>query len=178
MWRAAGAVLWAVTCLTPCSAVAQHEHAASPYAGLESREIKALSAEEIAQYRNGEGMGLALAAELNHYPGPRHTLELAGPLELTGEQQAAVSGILALMEREARRLGQLIVARERNLDRGFAAGRMDEADLTTHTAVIARLQGELRFVHLRAHLAVRRLLTREQVERYDALRGYGTTSPP
>lgn len=178
MCRTVGAVLWAVTCLVPCPAFAQHEHQASPYAGLESREIKALSPEEIAQYRSGEGMGLALAAELNHYPGPRHTLELVGPLELTAVQQAAVSGVMAVMGREARRLGGLLVERERKLDRAFAAGRIDEAALTTHTAVIGRLQGELRFVHLRAHLAVRRLLTDEQIRRYDALRGYPGPSPP
>jgi len=169
-------VLVAATCLLPRGVLAQHEHQASPYAGLESREIKALSAEQIAEYRSGEGMGLALAAELNSYPGPRHTLDLAGPLELSSSQQAAVSGVMAVMERDARRLGGMLVERERQLDRAFAGGTVDEAALTTHTAVIARLQGELRWVHLRAHLEVRRVLTEEQVRRYDALRGYRPSS--
>ncbi|HEY0442316.1 MAG TPA: hypothetical protein VGD36_19780, partial [Xanthobacteraceae bacterium] len=40
-----------------------------PYAGLEARPVKALS-EQIADLRAGRGMGLALAAELNGYPGP------------------------------------------------------------------------------------------------------------
>ena len=34
-------------------------------------------------------MGLALAAELNGYPGPSHVLELADKLELSAEQRAA-----------------------------------------------------------------------------------------
>jgi hypothetical protein len=38
---------------------------------------------------------------------------------------------------------------------------------------IARLKGRLRAVHLKAHLAVRPLLTAHQVARYNALRGYG-----
>jgi hypothetical protein len=54
---------------------AQHQHQQSPYADLKGREIKALSPEELAQYEAGEGMGLALAAELNRYPGPRHVLD-------------------------------------------------------------------------------------------------------
>jgi len=36
----------------------------------------------------------------------------------------------------------------------------------------SRLEGELRFVHLKAHVELRAVLTPEQVARYDALRGY------
>ena len=39
--------------------------------------IRSLSAEEIRGLRDGEGMGLARAAELNGYPGPTHVLEAA-----------------------------------------------------------------------------------------------------
>jgi hypothetical protein len=49
---------------------------AGPYAGMQARPIKALSAEQIADLKAGRGMSLALAAELNGYPGPRHVLEL------------------------------------------------------------------------------------------------------
>ena len=42
----------------------------SPYTGETQREIKALSAEQIAGYLSGDGMALALPAELNDYPGP------------------------------------------------------------------------------------------------------------
>ena len=49
--------------------------AQSPYAGEESRAIKSLSASEIQALRQGHGMGYAKAAELNHYPGPRHVLD-------------------------------------------------------------------------------------------------------
>ena len=59
----------------------------SPYMGQESREIKALSPQEISDYLLGRGMGLAKAAELNGYPGPAHVLELAVQLEITSEQR-------------------------------------------------------------------------------------------
>lgn len=42
----------------------------SPYTGEQAREIKALSADEVNAYLNGQGAGLAKAAELNRYPGP------------------------------------------------------------------------------------------------------------
>ena len=59
----------------------------SPYVGQESREIKALSPQEISDYLSGKGMGLAKAAELNGYPGPAHVLELAAQLDLTPVQK-------------------------------------------------------------------------------------------
>jgi hypothetical protein len=43
---------------------------AQPYSGMQSRPIKALSDQTVADLRAGRGMGLALAAELNGYPGP------------------------------------------------------------------------------------------------------------
>ena len=58
----------------------------SPYAGQQTREIKALSAQEIDDLLNARGMALAKAAELNGYPGPRHSLELADKLGFSPEQ--------------------------------------------------------------------------------------------
>ena len=65
-------------------------HAQTPYAGMQTRPIKALSEQQIADLGAGRGMGLALAAELNGYPGPSHVLELADKLELSAEQRASM----------------------------------------------------------------------------------------
>lgn len=58
-----------IVCLA-LSACAGHSH----YAGLESRDIKALSADDIAGLRAGASICMALPAELNGYPGPMHVL--------------------------------------------------------------------------------------------------------
>ena len=55
------------------------EEKPSPYAGQQARQVKALSKAEIEGLLAGRGLGYAKAAELNHYPGPRHVLDLAGP---------------------------------------------------------------------------------------------------
>jgi hypothetical protein len=73
--------------LSVCPA-AQAQQSASSYAGYPERPIKALSERQTADLRAGRGMGLALAAELNGYPGPVHVLELAAPLELRAVQRA------------------------------------------------------------------------------------------
>ena len=145
----------------------------TPYAGQEKREIKALSAEEVASYLSGAGMGFARAAELNHYPGPRHVLDMSAKLGLSGEQRAKVKAAFAEMDAEARRLGAAIVEAERALDQRFASAFLDAAELERRVGEIAALQGRLRAAHLRAHLVTRAALTPDQVARYDALRGYG-----
>ena len=145
----------------------------SAYAGGEQREIKALSDQQVSDYLAGNGMGYARAAELNHYPGPKHALAMAEQLRLTSEQTIAAQKILHQMQADAQRLGANIVKKERALDALFASGRADPEAVSISTAQIAQLEGRLRAAHLQAHVAMRGLLTREQVRSYDQLRGYG-----
>jgi Spy/CpxP family protein refolding chaperone len=141
-------------------------------AGQEKRTVKALSPEEIEQYLSGHGMGLAKAAELNHYPGPRHVLELSEDLGLTDMQRERTQEVYDTMRREAVRLGRIIIEREAALEACFAEETIDEADLRDMVLEVEGLKGTLRFTHLRAHLVVKDILTPEQIARYDALRGY------
>lgn len=150
----------------------QHDHAMSPYAGKAGSEVKALTAEEIQAYREGTGMGLAKPAELNHYPGPRHVLDLAADLHLTDAQTAELKAVFDRMHEEAVALGNRIIEKERSLDQAFASGAIDEGKLRALTAGIASLQADLRTAHLKAHLATKRILTATQIARYDELRGY------
>lgn len=164
------------------SAFAQHAgHAAgvaTPYAGLQSREIKALSKEDTQGLLQGSGMSLALAAELNGYPGPLHVLELAAPLGLTREQRDQTEALMHRHKSEARRLGQQIVDAERALDLAFAGGRITPEEVTRQTRSIAELQAALRASHLQTHLEQKALLTPHQVMRYQQLRGYASAHLP
>jgi Spy/CpxP family protein refolding chaperone len=152
------------------ASAAQHQH--SPYAHEQSSEVASLTPEELAQLRNGDGMGLAKPAELNHFPGPRHVLELAGELALSDEQRARTEQIFAQMQESARELGARIIEAEKHLNMRFANKHIDDASLREATSTIAALYGQLRFTHLRAHLSLTELLTPEQIATYDRLRGY------
>jgi hypothetical protein len=146
---------------------------AQPYSGLETREIKALSAEDIAGLTIGRGMGLALPAELNGYPGPLHVLELADQLGLSGEQREKVRLGFEAMKSEAIPLGHKLIAAERDLDRDFANRTITPKRLKAATAEIGAIRGELRNTHLKYHLTTAALLSPEQIRRYGELRGYG-----
>ena len=147
-----------------------------PYAGLETRAIKALSEEQIADLRAGRGMGLALAAELNGYPGPRHVIELAKHLELTEAQHAEVQALFDAMQAETVPIGESLIEREVELERQFADRTVTPASLNALTQEIGGIQGALRAAHLRYHLATLAALTPQQVERYNEKRGYGTSA--
>jgi hypothetical protein len=144
----------------------------SPYAGEEGREIKALSAEQVTQYLEGEGMGLAKPAELNGYPGPRHVLDLSDRLNLNSGQAKSVKDEFDRMHGDATRLGARIVAEERAIDSLFRTRSMSQALLDARIRKSASLQGELRLAHLRSHLKTTEILTPAQRENYMVLRGY------
>jgi hypothetical protein len=156
----------------PASAQHHHQPQHTPYAGFQQREVKALSAEQIADLRAGRGMGLALAGELNGYPGPLHVIELAEPLQLSGVQRQRVEQLFDAMKAEAVSVGERLIVQESALDRAFAERTIDPEILGRLTAEIGETQGQLRAVHLKYHLTTAALLTDDQRRRYAALRGY------
>jgi Spy/CpxP family protein refolding chaperone len=144
----------------------------SPYAGQEQRPIKALSKASIEGYLGGKGMGYAKAAELNGYPGPKHVLELGQELKLTEHQLRETTRLFESMQKRAIELGGLLVQKERDLDHAFASNAIDSDSLRALLEEIADLEGELRYVHLEAHLRQKELLSSGQSAQYQLSRGY------
>lgn len=148
-----------------------------PYAGEQQRAIKALDDREVAALRQGQGMGYAKAAELNGYPGPMHTLELAEPLQLSAEQRAATRLLMAAHKARARELGDAVVQAETTLDKLFADRQATPERVNDATQRVASLQARLRAEHLNTHLAQTALMSPSQALRYAELRGYGVDMP-
>lgn len=144
----------------------------SSYVGEEKRVIKSLSENDIQAILKGEGWGLAKAAELNGYPGPLHVLEMADELTLSKGQKDAVEDLYKTMKVQAIEAGEWYIQAEADLDNAF---RQYVADTDTLGVLIknsASAFAKLREVHLDAHLEMVQILTVEQVDRYNALRGY------
>ncbi len=145
----------------------------SDYAGQEQRTIKSLSSADIAALEQGQGWGLAKPAELNGYPGPRHVLDLGGALQLSAEQQKAVTTLFEQMQRDAKVAGGRYLEAERQLEEGFRDRRINPETLRALVDASARARAELRYVHLTAHLTTLQILTPHQAVTYNRLRGYG-----
>ncbi len=173
MIGSAGAVLGLAAALALLAGAA-HAEPEQPYAGLQNRPVKALSEQQIADLRSGKGMGLAMAAELNGYPGPMHVLELADRLRLSPDQRAKVQQLFERMKAEAVPLGHKLLDEERSLDRHFAERTITRDLLAALTRSIGETTGALRQAHLSYHLAMIEALTPEQVRQYAVERGYGS----
>jgi len=149
----------------------------SPYAGEKDRQVAGLPAEEAVALRAGTGHGMALPAELHHYPGPRHALDMATELRLSAAQREALFAIYDRMHSQALALGAKILAGESELDDLFRDGQPTAMEVERLTLDLGRLRGALRAVHLGAHVATRALLSPDQVARYDSVRGYAVVAP-
>lgn len=158
--------------LAPVPAGAQHAHTASHYAHARSAEVPSLSPDEVRELREGEGMGLARAAELNHFPGPKHLLDLAPDLGLGTAQVERIQAIFDKMKADAVVKGEAILTAELHLSDLFASGDPPTGMVRRMTGHIGTLRGDLQAVHLLAHIEAARELTAEQIEAYDRLRGY------
>lgn len=144
----------------------------SPYAGEEKRTIKSLSPDDLTELRRGGGWGLAKAAELNGVPGPAHLLELKDEIPLTADQVARISAIFRDMSEKAIAEGKRLIAGEQALDDAFREGTVNDGSLKQLLADIEASRSRLRYIHLATHLETPAILTRDQIARYNTLRGY------
>ncbi|MBC8515055.1 hypothetical protein H8D30_04280 [bacterium] len=142
--------------------------------------LTSLSAEEVLGFLEGKGMGMAKPAEMNHFPGPMHVLELREELDLSEDQIAMVYGYRLDMLEETKSKGSLLITMEYNIDQWFLAASkgasVDETDLSRMLRASALLRGQIRYTHLHAHLLTAMALSPQQIMDYDTLRGYGEES--
>ncbi len=167
-----------VVVLVPFYAFPSSEHThRSKYVGQEKREIKSLSATDIDELKTGKGWGLAKAAELNGVPGPAHLLELKEEISLTSDQVLKIERIYKEMKKKAISLGIELIELERQLNNHFAKRTITDKLLLEMLEKIAHVRKQLRYAHLVTHLKTPNILTHEQIELYNKLRGYTSNYP-
>lgn len=169
----AAAFVLTATSLATGSSETSGKNKHTPYAGQQTRAVSTLSSSDIEALRAGGGWGLAKPAEFNGYPGPRHILDLAGELSLSGDQIAAISKIFDAMNARARAAGPRLIDAEKALDAAFKSAEITPRRLRELVGDAEAARGELRIIHLEAHLQATPLLTRHQRHLYAQLRGYG-----
>ena len=149
----------------------------SKYTGQEKRDIKSLSNDDIRELRAGSGWGMAKAAELNGLPGPKHILEMKKEIKLTAEQEKIVIALYKEMNKEAIELGNKFIEYEKELNNRFAERNINEEVLEELLIKISETYKSLRYAHLSAHLKTPSILTEDQIEKYNKLRGYSSDDP-
>ena len=154
----------------------QHGHG-SKYAGQEKRSIKSLSPDDIAELKRGGGWGLAKSAELNGMPGPIHLLEMQQEIALDKSQVTAITDVYEQMKAQAIPQGEKLIALEQALENHFQKGTITDELLRSSLDAIAEARKELRYIHLAAHLKTPDILSQDQIDQYNRLRGYASSDP-
>jgi Spy/CpxP family protein refolding chaperone len=147
----------------------------SKYTGQENRTIKSLSPEDIESLQTGTGDafgGMAKLAELNGYPGPRHVLDLANELKMSNEQKENITTIYDNMKIKSVELGQEILNVEKIANEEFINKTITDSQMKQLIFKSSEIYGQLRYAHLSTHLKMLAILTPEQVNLYNNLRGY------
>lgn len=126
---------------------------------------------------NGEGFGMALAADRQGFPGPKHILDLREELALTPEQEKKVQLLFDHMRAQALAKGTEILAKEAELEALFASGVPETEKVRRLVKDSAALRADLRLIHLEAHLAAYAVLAPEARARYHELRYAEPTHP-
>ncbi|HKB24812.1 MAG TPA: periplasmic heavy metal sensor [Methylomirabilota bacterium] len=150
------------------AAWAQHGHGGTGAPGHQAAQACLTEFEQVVG--EGRGFGLAFAADQNGYPGPMHVLELKDRLGLTPAQEARAQALMHAMFTESRPKSAALLEAEAKLRRLFAGGAADEAAVRAAAREVERLRGEVRLVHLLAHLKTRDLLTEDQRRIYHEAR--------
>lgn len=174
LWINIGAVLLVVLMSITLEANTIYK---SKYIGQEGRLIKSLSADAIQQLKTGKGWGLAKAAELNGMPGPSHVLQMKNEILLNKDQVARVKNLFENMKLKAIPLGNKLIELEKKLNESFANRTITKETLKKQLHAISKVRMKLRYVHLETHLLTPNILSKEQVDKYNRLRGYNSGEP-
>ncbi len=157
--------------LTAQAGESHHTHG-SKYSGQEARSVKSLSEADVAELKRGGGWGLAKAAELNGVPGPAHLLELRHKIPLNAAQIAKITNLFDDMKLDAIAQGEKLILLEQTLEQHFRNRTITDQILRDSLNAIAETREELRYIHLSTHLKTPRILSSEQIKKYNDLRGY------
>lgn len=170
-------------CFNPDLSAQHQQHGVeSPYVGQEQRMIKSLTMQEIEELKAGSGTpfnGMAKPAELNGFPGPKHVLDAYknGALALSEDQHKKIQTLFEEMRAAAIPLGKSIISVEKQMDDAFKDSTINSEGLRNYINESADLYRKLRFVHLNSHLQMMSILNKDQVEKYNQLRGYTSKDP-
>jgi hypothetical protein len=134
-------------------------------------EIRTMTKDEVRGWREGRAMTLARAAEKNHYPAPYFALKMISELALFEDQIAPMRAIFDALHRRAMQLGRQLLEEETKLELYFEDQEKDPPKLEAIVRESARLRGEIRLLHLQADIETRKILSQDQLVKYEALRG-------
>jgi hypothetical protein len=131
---------------------------------------RTLTYQQYQAYLKGEaGEDLARVAEMNHYPLPDKVLKWRNEIDLSPIQIKKITEASAYLRRRRLQIGGSIIDTEKMLDSMFRYNKVQDGNLIFYATRYGSYQGELRNAFLQACLSTQKLLSQQQLNRYESL---------
>ena len=112
---------------------------------------------------------MARVAEMNHYPLPEKVLKYKYELDLSPVQVKKLTEAKDYLHRRRLQIGGSIIDTEHMLDSMFRYNRVQDGSLIFYTNRYGLYQGELKNAFLQACLSTRKLLSDQQMAKFESL---------
>jgi hypothetical protein len=132
--------------------------------------VRTLTYQQYQAYLKGEaGEDLARVAESNHYPLPDKVLKYRNELDLSPIQIKKITEASTYLRRRRLQIGGSIIDTEKQLDSMFRYNKVQDGNLIFYATRYGSYQGELKNALLQACLSTQRLLSQQQMTKFEAL---------
>ena len=132
--------------------------------------VKTLTDERYRAYLNGEDYDhMSVVGEMNNFPMPDRVLKHRKELALGDAQVKKLVDIYTYMHRRQLQAGGSMIANEKMLDSLFKTQRLNDGVIIFYTNRYGLYTGELRNAVLQACYATRKILTQQQLSKFETL---------
>lgn len=132
--------------------------------------VRSLTYQQYQAYLKGEaGEDLARAAEMNNYPMPDKVLKYRSELDLSPIQIKKITEASAYLKRRRLQIGGSVIDTEKKLDSLFKFNKVQDGNVIFYANRYGLYQGELKNAVLQACLSTQKLLSQQQLTKYQAL---------
>lgn len=137
---------------------------------LKHSPIRSLSDKQYNNYLKGTGMeSLAYVAEMNHFPLPDEVVKYKKELDLSPSEIKQLNDVVKFLQMKKTEIGESAIRNERMLDSLFRTRKADEGTVIFYGNRYGLYEGEYRTVLLQACLRTEKILTPQQIRRFEAL---------
>jgi hypothetical protein len=132
--------------------------------------VRTLTYQQYQAYLKGEaGDDLARVAEMNNYPLPDNVLKYRTELDLGPVQIKKLTEASAYLHRRRLQIGGSVIDTEKKLDSLFRYNKVQDGSLIFYTNRYGLYQGELKNALLQACLSTQKVLSPQQLAKYQSL---------
>jgi len=132
--------------------------------------VRTLTYAQYQAYKKGEaGEDLAMVAEMNHYPLPDKVLRWRSELDLSPIQIKKITEASTYLRKRRLQIGGSIIDTERVLDSMFRYHKTLDGDVIFFSNRYGLYQGELKNAFLQACVSTQKLLSQQQLNKFESL---------